>query len=100
MVLPAWLGVADALVSAVRDGNKAQLRDMYEVRMGAPAPAPASAPVAAGSRAWGSKWITRVLKRWAGSGWGHSCRATRQLLLGGGLGAGAWVLWRGQVLVS
>lgn len=30
MVLPAWLGVADALMSAVREGKKAALRDMYE----------------------------------------------------------------------
>lgn len=31
MVLPAWLGVADALMSAVRDGKRELLRDMYEV---------------------------------------------------------------------
>ncbi|GAB4814136.1 hypothetical protein N2152v2_001182 [Parachlorella kessleri] len=30
LVLPAWLGVADALMSAVREGKKATLRDMYE----------------------------------------------------------------------
>ena len=32
MMLPAWLGVADALVGAMAEGHKGALRDMYEVR--------------------------------------------------------------------
>ena len=32
LVLPAWLGVADALMAAASSGKRGTLRDMYEVR--------------------------------------------------------------------
>lgn len=31
LILPAWLGVADALLAAAEGGKRAMLRDMYQV---------------------------------------------------------------------
>jgi phosphoenolpyruvate carboxylase len=36
LILPAWLGVGDALQAAASSGKRDMLRDMYEVGRGVP----------------------------------------------------------------